>query len=137
VETGAVTVLRHFAATDCGRVLDLPSATGQVGRERAGIAQAVFEELQYDDRGNPLGTSLPTISCPPHPTSRRSRPGSTSSRNPLGSRRRRSRLVAAGSRPRCGAGRIAYLGVRHIDMPCTPERAWRAVRARVMTSNNA
>jgi carbon-monoxide dehydrogenase large subunit len=33
---------------------------------------------------------------------------------------------------------VAYLGVRHIDMPCTPERVWRAVRAaRATDSSNA
>jgi carbon-monoxide dehydrogenase large subunit len=33
---------------------------------------------------------------------------------------------------------VAHLGVRHIDMPCTPERVWRAVRAaRATESSNA
>ena len=76
----------------------------------------------------------PTISYPPHPTSRRSRPGSTTtetSRNPLGARGVGEVGMVAAPAAVHGAvlDAVAYLGVRHIDMPCTPERVWRAVRA--------
>ena len=55
LETGCVTPLRHFAVTDCGRVVDPPSAAGQVvGASAQGIGQALFEEFAYDTAGNPL-----------------------------------------------------------------------------------
>ena len=135
--------LRHFAVTDCGRVVDPPSATGQVvGASAQGIAQAVFEELQYDDRGNPLGTSLADYLVPAAPDLppvetwfQRDRNQPQPTRR---SRRRRSRHGRrAGGRPRCGAGRgRAPRCPAHRHALHTRTRlACRACRARPMTSN--
>jgi aerobic carbon-monoxide dehydrogenase large subunit len=143
VETGAVTVLRHFAATDCGRVVDPPSAAGQVvGASAQGIAQAVFEVLPYDDRGNPLGTSLADYlvpAAPDLPPVEAWFRATETSRNPLGARGVGEVGMVAAPAAVHGAvlDAVAHLGVRHIDMPCTPERVWRAVRAARATERSS
>ena len=138
IETGAVTVLRHVAVTDCGRVVDLPSATGQVvGASAQGISQAVFEEFVDDGDGNPLSGSfaeylvpaasdLPPIDAYFVATSLTT----DMARNPLGARGvGEVGMVAAPSAVHSAVlDAVAHLGVCHIDTPCTPERVWRALR---------
>jgi aerobic carbon-monoxide dehydrogenase large subunit len=134
VETGAVVVLRHVAVTDCGRVVDPPSAEGQVlGASAQGIAQAVFEEHVYDADGNPLTTSfadylLPAASELPSVDAHFLTTAAT--RNPLGARGvGEVGMVAAPSAVHSAVlDALAHLGVRHVDMPCTPERVWLALR---------
>jgi carbon-monoxide dehydrogenase large subunit len=135
VDTGRVTPLRHLAVTDCGRVVDPPSATGQVvGASAQGIGQALFEEFSYDDAGNPLTSSfaeylVPAASELPSVDARFVTTEAT--RNPLGARGvGEIGMVAAPSAVHAAVlDALAHLGVRHVDMPCTPERVWRAIRA--------
>ncbi len=56
VDTGRVRPLRHLAVTNCGRVVDAAGAGGQVvGASAQGVAQALYEEIRYDEAGNALG----------------------------------------------------------------------------------
>ena len=58
-ETGQVTMLRHVAVDDCGRILNPLLVAGQQhGGIAQGAAQALYEWMQYDDDGNPI-TSQP------------------------------------------------------------------------------
>jgi putative selenate reductase molybdopterin-binding subunit len=56
VETGRVRVLKYLAVHDCGRIMNLLSATGQMkGGALMGIGMALHEDLRYDPRsGQPL-----------------------------------------------------------------------------------
>ena len=57
--TGAVTPLRHVVAFDVGRAVSPALLHGQLaGAAAQGIAGALYEELAYDDGGQPLATSL-------------------------------------------------------------------------------
>ena len=59
IETGKVTVLRHIAVDDAGRILNPLLAEGQVhGGIAQGVAQALLEEVVYDAEGNPLTSTL-------------------------------------------------------------------------------
>ena len=64
-ETGEVRLVRHVAVDDCGRVLNPALVEGQVqGGLAQGIAQALYEEVRYDEGGTPItSTSRPTR-CP-------------------------------------------------------------------------
>lgn len=64
-ETGRVTPLRHVVAQDVGRVVNPAIVHGQLaGAAAQGIAGALFEELPYDDDGNPLAVSLADYAMP-------------------------------------------------------------------------
>src|SRR5205823_14821 len=59
IETGGVDVIRFVACDDAGRILNPLLAEGQVhGGVAQGVAQALLEEVRYDDDGNPLTANL-------------------------------------------------------------------------------
>ncbi|HLO03496.1 MAG TPA: xanthine dehydrogenase family protein molybdopterin-binding subunit [Symbiobacteriaceae bacterium] len=134
-ETGKVDLLRFVAVDDCGTVLNPLIAEGQVhGGLAQGIAQALFEELRYDEYGQPLGTSLMEYAFPSAPdlpsfeTQFHSTPSPT---NPLGAKGI-GEAGTIGSTPAvinavCDA--LRHLGVKDIDMPATPPRVWAAIQA--------
>ena len=63
--TGGVTPLRHVVAFDVGRAVNPALVRGQLaGAAAQGIAGALFEELVYDDDGNPLTTSFMDYQMP-------------------------------------------------------------------------
>ena len=139
-ETGDVRLLRHVAVDDCGRVLNPALVEGQVhGGLAQGIAQALFEEVRYDDEGNPMSSTLTTYAMPtaaelPHfETIRTETPTPV---NPLGVKGI-GESATIGSTPAVQNAVIDALspwGVPHLDLPLTPERVWRALRsARAVT----
>ena len=67
-ETAAVTLRRMIAVDDAGTIINPIVADGQVhGGVAAGIAQALFEELRYDEEGNPQNANLVTYCVPAAP----------------------------------------------------------------------
>jgi aerobic carbon-monoxide dehydrogenase large subunit len=135
IETGAVELLRHIAVDDCGTVLNPLLVEGQVhGGIAQGVSQALFEHLVYDDLGNPVNASLMSYGVPsaaelpPFETVRIETPTPL---NPLGAKGI-GESATIGSTPavqNAVVDAVSYLGVRHIDMPLTPENVWRAIRA--------
>ena len=64
-ETGRVELLRHIAVDDCGRILNPLLVAGQQhGGIAQGVAQALYEHVQYDDDGNPLTGNLMDYAMP-------------------------------------------------------------------------
>ena len=64
-ETGLVRLLRHVAVDDAGRIVNPVLAEGQVlGGIAQGVAQALFEEVRYDEDGNCLNGSLASYAMP-------------------------------------------------------------------------
>jgi carbon-monoxide dehydrogenase large subunit len=64
-ETGRVTPRRHVAVDDCGRILNPLLVTGQQhGGLAQGIAQALYEEVLFDDEGQPLTATLADYRMP-------------------------------------------------------------------------
>jgi aerobic carbon-monoxide dehydrogenase large subunit len=133
-ETGEVKVLRHVAVDDCGRIINPMLVEGQQhGGIAQGMAQALFEEVVYDGGGNPLTGSLLSYempSAPDLPAFETSNMETPSPRNPLGAKGI-GESGTVGSTPaiqNAVVDAVSHLGVRHIDMPLTPERVWRAIR---------
>jgi carbon-monoxide dehydrogenase large subunit len=133
-ETGAVNLLRMVAVDDCGRILNPMLAEGQVhGGLAQGIAQALFEEFAYDDEGTPLTTTLADYLMPSAaelPTYETAHTSTPTPLNPLGAKGI-GESGTIGSTPavqNAVVDAVAHLGVRHIDMPLTPERVWRAIQ---------
>jgi carbon-monoxide dehydrogenase large subunit len=135
VDTGAVRPLRHIAVDDCGRVLSPLIVTGQQhGGIAQGMAQALWEQMVYDADGNPLTANLADYAMPSaaeFPSFETANTQTPSPLNPLGAKGI-GESGTIGSTPsvhNAVIDALSHLGVRHIDMPCTPERVWAAVRA--------
>ncbi|MEY2552173.1 MAG: aerobic carbon-monoxide dehydrogenase large subunit, partial [Ilumatobacteraceae bacterium] len=64
-DTGKVTLLRHIAVDDCGTVLNPLLVEGQQhGGVAAGISQTLYEQVVYDDDGNPLTSNFMDYAIP-------------------------------------------------------------------------
>ena len=134
-ETGGVRIRRHIAVDDCGRILNPLLVNGQQhGGIAQGAAQALFEWFQYDQDGNPLTATLMDYLVPAAtelPSFEVSNTETDSPRNPLGAKGI-GESGTIGSTPaihNAVVDAVSHLGIDHIDMPCTPERVWRAIQA--------
>jgi aerobic carbon-monoxide dehydrogenase large subunit len=134
-ETGLVRLLRHVAVDDSGRVLNPVLAEGQVhGGIAQGVAQALFEEVRYDADGNCLNGNLASYAMPSAaelPAFETQRTQTPTPLNPLGAKGigESGTIGATPAVQNAVVDALAHLGVTHIDMPLSPERVWRAIRA--------
>jgi carbon-monoxide dehydrogenase large subunit len=133
-ETGGVEMVRHVAVDDCGRILNPLLVAGQQhGGIAQGAAQALFEWMQYDEDGNPTTSTLVDYAIPSAaelPSFEVSNTQTDSPRNPLGAKGI-GESGTIGSTPaihNAVVDAVAHLGVWHVDMPCTPERIWKAIQ---------
>jgi carbon-monoxide dehydrogenase large subunit len=134
-ETGAVHMLRHVAVDDCGRILNPLLVAGQQhGGIAQGAAQALFECMQYDASGTPVTANLADYAIPAASelcSFETSNTQTDSPRNPLGAKGI-GESGTIGSTPaihNAVIDAVSHLGVTHIDMPCTAENVWKAIRA--------
>ncbi|MEY2405228.1 MAG: aerobic carbon-monoxide dehydrogenase large subunit, partial [Acidimicrobiaceae bacterium] len=132
-ETGQVTLTRLIACDDAGRILNPMLVEGQRhGGIAQGAAQALMEEVRFDDSGNPVTANLADyamISAAELPSFELVSMETPTPLNPLGAKGV-GESGAIGATPAvqsavCDA--LAHLGVRHVDIPCTPEKVWRAI----------
>ncbi len=133
-QTGDVRPVRHVAVDDCGRILNPMLVDGQVhGGLGQGIAQALYEEFVYDETGNPISGTLATYGMPAAselPPFEIAHTETPTPLNPLGAKGI-GESAAIGSTPAIQSAvmdALKHLGVRHIDLPLSPERVWRAIR---------
>ena len=134
-ETGRVRHVRHVACDDAGRVINPLILEGQVhGGVAQGAAQALLEEVRYDDDGNPITSNLADygmISAAELPSFEVIHMETPTPVNPLGAKGI-GESGTIGSTPAVQSAvvdAVAHLGVRHIDMPATAERVWRAIQS--------
>ena len=134
METGQVRPIRHIAVDDCGRILNPLLVDGQVhGGLASGISQALWEQFVYDEEGNPLTTTLADYAMPSAAELPSFELAHTETPSPLNSIGAKGigESATVGSTPavqNAVVDALSHLGVRHLDMPCTPERVWRAIR---------
>jgi carbon-monoxide dehydrogenase large subunit len=134
-DTGRVDVLRYVAVDDCGVVINPLMAKGQIhGGLAQGIAQALLEEVTYGDDGQPHAGTLVDYTLPSAvdlPAYETDHIVTRTSFNPLGAK-------GLGESGATGAPQavvnavvdaVRHLGIRNIDMPCTPQKVWRAINA--------
>jgi len=132
--TGRVVVRRLIAVDDAGRILNPMLAEGQVhGGLAQGIAQALLEEVVYDADGNPLTTNFAdyaVISAAELPSFETVHLETASPRNDLGFKGigESGTIGATPAVQSAVVDALSHLGVRHVEMPCTPERVWRAIQ---------
>ncbi len=140
-DTGAVDVVRYTVVDDVGTVLNAMLLHGQIhGGVAQGIGQILMENISRDASGQPVTGSFMDYAMPrasdfgdieveSHPV-----PTKT---NPIG-------VKGAGEAGCVGAlpavanalvDALSEFGVRHIEMPATPERVWRAMSGRYAASS--
>jgi len=133
VETGDARVIRYVAVDDAGRILNPAMAAGQIhGGIAQGIAQALYEEVAFDESGNPMTSNFATYpipaapDLPPYETTFTETPTPL---NPLGAKGigEAGAIAAPPAVQNAVVDALAHMGVRHLDMPITPERVWRAI----------
>ncbi|MCP3989261.1 MAG: molybdopterin-dependent oxidoreductase, partial [Actinomycetia bacterium] len=134
-ETGATRLLRLVAADDAGRLINPLLAEGQVhGGIAQGVAQALLEEIHYDDDGNLLTGNFmdyPVISAAELPSFEVVHLETPTWVNELGAK-------GVGESGTVGAipavynaviDAVSHLGIRHLETPLTPEKVWAALQA--------
>ena len=133
LDTGFVTLLRHIAVDDAGTVIKPLIFEGQQqGGISQGISQALYEEVRYDEYGNPLTGNFMNYTFPSASEMIQFETHHTETPthlNPLGAKGI-GEASTIGSTPavqNAVIDAISHLGVRHLDMPCTPERVWNAI----------
>jgi len=134
-ETGDVRLLRHISVDDCGRILNPILVQGQVhGGVASGLAQALYEHSTFDDEGNPRNTNFADYAIPAASELPRFETAHTETPtplNPLGAKGI-GESGTIGSTPAVQGAvldALSQAGVKHLDMPFTPQRVWRALAA--------
>ena len=134
-ETGRAVLLRVITVDDAGLVLNPLLAEGQRhGGIAQGAAQALLEEFVYDAEGNPLTASFadyPIVSATELPSFELASMETPTSYNPLGAKGI-GEAGTIGATPAVQSAivdAVAHLGVRHVEMPATPMRIWRAIQS--------
>lgn len=133
--SGMVTLQRYVGVNDCGHVVNPLLVDGQIhGGLAQGIAQALWEEIVYDDTGQLLSGSLLDYAVPrasAFPAFELTRTETPTPVNPLGAKGI-GELATIGSTPAVANAVLDALrpfGIRHLDLPLRPERIWRAIQA--------
>jgi carbon-monoxide dehydrogenase large subunit len=133
-ETGKVVLRRMVTVDDAGFVLNPLLAEGQRhGGIAQGAAQAFLEEVVYDADGNPLTASFadyPFLSATEVPSFELADMQTVTSYNPLGVKGigEAGTIGATPAVQNAVVDAVAHLGVRHIDMPTSPQRVWQAIQ---------
>ncbi|HEX4966725.1 MAG TPA: aerobic carbon-monoxide dehydrogenase large subunit [Thermoanaerobaculia bacterium] len=132
--TGEVKVRRFLAVDDCGNIINPMIVDGQIhGGLSMGLAPALFEEISYDESGNISGGSfmdylVPTaMETPKWETDKTVTP---SPHHPLGAKGV-GESATVGAPPaivNAVVDALAHLGVRHIEIPMTPEKVWNILK---------
>jgi carbon-monoxide dehydrogenase large subunit len=132
--TGEVKVRRFLAVDDCGNIINPMIVDGQIhGGLSMGLAPALFEEITYDESGNISGGSfmdylVPTaMETPNWETDKTVTP---SPHHPFGAKGV-GESATVGAPPaivNAVVDALAHLGVKHVEIPMTPERIWNILK---------
>jgi aerobic carbon-monoxide dehydrogenase large subunit len=132
-DTGNIKIRRYVAVDDCGNIINPLIVDGQVhGGVAQGLGQALWEQAVYDDNGQLITGEFMDYAMPrAHmmPWIESAHTITPTNVNPLG-------VKGVGEAGTIGASpamvnsvvdALSHLGVRHIDMPMTPEKIWKLV----------
>jgi aerobic carbon-monoxide dehydrogenase large subunit len=133
-ETGVVRVVGYTGVNDFGTVINPMIVAGQLhGGVAQGIGQALMECISYDESGQPITGSfmdyampragdIPPMTVGDHPVPAKSNPLGTKGCGEAGCAGSLSTIVNA------VLDALSEYGIKHINMPLTSERVWRAIR---------
>ena len=133
-DTGEVTITRYIAVDDVGNVINPLLVEAQIqGGIAQGAGQALWEQGVYDDAGQLLTGSMMEYALPRahnFPKFEIGRVETPSPHNPLGVKGAGEMGTIASTVTVANAVMDALhpLNIRHLDMPLTPDKIWRAIR---------
>ena len=134
-DTGIVDLKRYVAVDDCGNVINPLIVDGQIhGGIAQGIAQALYERAVYDENGQLVTGTLMDYAVPaahmlpPYETARTVTPSPV---NPMGVKGAGEAGTIASAQAVMNAviDALSPFGVKHMQMPATPENVWKAIHA--------
>jgi carbon-monoxide dehydrogenase large subunit len=134
-DTGIVDLKRYVAVDDCGNVVNPLIVDGQIhGGIAQGIAQALYERAVYDENGQLVTGTLMDYAVPaahmlpPYETARTVTPSPV---NPMGVKGAGEAGTIASAQAVMNAviDALSPFGVKHMQMPATPENVWKAIHA--------
>ncbi|WP_315705305.1 MULTISPECIES: xanthine dehydrogenase family protein molybdopterin-binding subunit [unclassified Bradyrhizobium] len=133
-DTGVVQVVAYTGVNDFGTVVNPMIVAGQLhGGVAQGIGQALMEHVRYDESGQPITGSLmdyalprasdiPMMAVGDHPVPAKTNPLGTKGCGEAGCAGSLSTVVNA------VIDALSEYGVKHLDMPLTAEKVWRAIQ---------
>ena len=134
-DTGAIDILKYSVIDDVGVVVNPLLLKGQIhGGVGQGLGQALFENIHYDEDGQILTGSFMDYCMPRADDICAIEVGS----NPQPCKTNPTGIKGAGEAGTVGAlpcvanavvNALSPLGIRHIEMPATPEVVWRAIQS--------
>ena len=136
-DTGVVDVVDWTAVDDVGRAINPMTLDGQThGGVLQGIGQAIMENCAYDtETGQMIGATFMDYAMPRAdvvPAYRTKLLEVPSPSNPLGIKpgSEGGTAVAPAAVANAIVDALREFGVKHIELPATPERIWRAMRGK-------
>ncbi len=132
-ETGEITIQRYLAVDDIGNILNPLLVDGQLhGGVAQGLGQALWEHAIYDDSGQLVTGEFMDYAMPKArmmPWIESSNTVTPSPVNPLGVKGvgEAGTIGSAPAMVNSVVDALSPLGVRHIDMPMTPEKIWNLI----------
>jgi carbon-monoxide dehydrogenase large subunit len=133
-DTGEVTIQRYVAVDDVGKVINPLIVDAQlVGGVAQGVGQALTEQGVYDENGQLLTANLMEYAMPHahmFPMIETARNETPSPHNPLGVKGagEMGTIAATVTVANAVMDALAPMGVRHIELPLTPEKVWKAMQ---------
>ncbi len=134
-ETGHTKVLKYVAVDDVGRVINPMIVDGMVhGGIAQGVGQALWEHGIYSEDGQLLSATMMDYAMPKAdqlPMYETDRTVTPSPVNPLGVKGagETGTIAATPTVANAVIDALAPFGIKHIDMPLTPEKIWKAITA--------
>jgi carbon-monoxide dehydrogenase large subunit len=138
-DTGQVKLLRYLAVDDVGKKINPMIVDGQIhGGIAQGVAQALWEGAVYDDNGQLTSGSMMDYAVPKASFFPHFELGSTETPSPTNAMGVKGvgETGAIASTPavvNAVMDALSPFGIKHLDMPLTPEKVWRALRAANMS----
>ncbi len=133
-QTGQTKFLKYVSVDDCGKILSPLLVEGQVhGGIAQGIAQALYEEVVYDENGQLVTATFMDYAVPKADMLPHYDLASTVTPSPVNS----LGVKGVGEAGTIGSTPCAYnavldalkpFGIRDLTMPLKPEKVWRAIR---------
>jgi carbon-monoxide dehydrogenase large subunit len=141
-ETGAVDMQKYVAVDDCGNVVNPMIVAGQLhGGIAQGIAQALFEEMVYDEESGQLKTATfldyPMLTANEMPVIQLDSTVTPSPTNEMGVKGigEAGTIAASAAVINAICDALSPLGIKHVDMPASPDRLWEQMRRARRASN--
>ncbi|TMC93849.1 MAG: xanthine dehydrogenase family protein molybdopterin-binding subunit [Chloroflexi bacterium] len=133
-ETGNAQITKYVAVDDCGNIINPMIVDGQLhGGIAQSIGQALYEEMVYDQDGQLRSATFLDYTIPSMneiPNIQLDRTITPSPTNELGVKGigEAGTIAATAAIINAICDAVSPLGIKHVDMPATPDRLWNQIK---------